>query len=260
MCDLLIQVIFMRYFIKLSYLGTAYHGWQIQPNAPSVQQTVERALSTLLSEPISITGAGRTDTGVHAANYIAHFDCQKCKKITSNDFIYHLNAILPADIVVHSIRAVNDDAHARFSALDREYKYYITLEKNPFTQGREVFVPYPLNVEQMKMAANCLFNYTDFTSFAKLHADTNNNLCTIKEAYFECDGKRLIFTIKANRFLRNMVRAIVGTLLMVGRGKITVEQFCKVIEEQDRGKAGSSANPSGLFLTAIAYPEEVYKV
>lgn len=248
----------MRYFITLSYLGSSFHGWQIQPNAHSVQQELEEALSLLLGEEIKVTGAGRTDTGVHASRYVAHFDNEQTNKIESTHFLYHLNAILSKDVAVQEIKRVSPTANARFSATEREYKYYFSLRKDPFRRGQVYNVPYPLNVEKMKEAAAKLMNYTDFTSFAKLHTDTLNNLCTITAAYFEQYGEELVFTIRANRFLRNMVRAIVGTLLDVGREKISVERFCEIIEQQDRGKAGSSADSSGLFLTNITYPDTIY--
>lgn len=248
----------MRYFIELSYLGTSYHGWQRQPSASSVQQDLEEALSTLLREDIKVVGAGRTDTGVHASYYVAHFDTTNDDKIKSVNFIYHLNAILSRDIAVHSIRRVKDDVNARFAATQREYKYYISLKKNPFSQGQVFHCPYPLNIEKMSEAASHLMSYIDFTSFAKLHTDTLNNNCTVTAAYFEQEGDTLIFTIRANRFLRNMVRAIVGTLLEVGRGKKSVDDFCKIIEAKDRGKAGSSADYQGLFLTNITYPKDIY--
>lgn len=248
----------MRYFIHLSYLGTSFHGWQIQPNAHSVQQELEEALSKLLGEEIKVTGAGRTDTGVHASFYVAHFDSERVEKVTNKDFVYHLNAIVSKDIAIFSVREVKIEASARFSAIEREYKYYISLTKNPFKRGQTCQVFQPLNVEKMEEAAAKLPTYTDFTSFAKLHTDTLNNNCTVKAAYFEQEGDQLIFTIRANRFLRNMVRAIVGTLLDVGKEKITVYDFCRIIEAQDRSKAGSSADPSGLFLTNIIYPSDIY--
>ncbi len=247
----------MRYFIELSYLGTNYHGWQSQPNSITIQETVEKALSTLLKEDVAIVGAGRTDTGVHASHYIAHFDTEK-REVVDKNFIYHANAILSRDIVIHTIKAVREDAHARFSAIDREYKYYISLSKNPFRQGVEVYIPYSLDVKLMNEAADKILKYDDFTSFAKLHTDTSNNICKVTKAYFEVEGDNIIFTIRANRFLRNMVRAITGTLLEVGRGKITVERFCQIIEAKNRSCAGSSAHSSGLFLTEIAYPNDIY--
>ena len=250
----------MRYFIKLSYLGTSFHGWQIQPNAHTVQEELEQSLSKILSEEIKVIGAGRTDTGVHASFYIAHFNTNSDDKLASKNFIYHLNSLISKDISIESIREVKDDASARFSAIEREYKYYISLKKNPFNQNCCYQIRHELDVEAMRDAASKLPEYKDFTSFARLHADTLNNLCNLTTAYFEQDGDMLIFTIRANRFLRNMVRAIVGTLLDVGRGKITTEQFCKIIEMEDRGKAGSSASPAGLFLTNITYPDDIYKV
>lgn len=248
----------MRYFIELSYLGTSFHGWQIQPNAHTVQQEIETALSRILSEEIKITGAGRTDTGVHASFYIAHFDTENQEKLKSPNFLYHLNCMVSKDIAIKSIRRVQDDANARFSATEREYKYYISLKKDPFIQGRACQITQPLNIEAMQQAAFQLKKYKDFTSFAKLHTDTLNNLCNVTSAYFDLEEEMLIFTIRANRFLRNMVRAIVGTLLEVGRGKITVAQFCEIIEKQDRGVAGASADPSGLFLTNIIYSKDIY--
>lgn len=248
----------MRYFINLSYLGTSFHGWQIQPNAHSVQQELEEALSKLLQEEIKVVGAGRTDTGVHASYYVAHFDTQKEDKVKNPNFIYHLNAIISKDIAVSAIREVKCDTNARFAATEREYKYYISLRKNPFRRGQAYMVPYPLNVKLMQEAASKLLSYSDFTSFAKLHTDTLNNICHVTYAQFEQDDDLLVFTIRANRFLRNMVRAVVGTLLDVGREKITVERFCEIVEAKDRGKAGSSADPSGLFLTNIIYPSDIY--
>lgn len=248
----------MRYFIELSYLGTSFHGWQIQPNAHSVQQEIETALSRILSEEIKITGAGRTDTGVHASFYIAHFDTDNQQKLESKNFLYHLNCMISKDIAIKSIRRVQNDASARFSAIEREYKYYISLRKNPFIQHRAYQITQQLNIEAMQQAAFKLKEYKDFTSFAKLHTDTLNNLCNVTSAYFDFQDDMLIFTIRANRFLRNMVRAIVGTLLEVGREKITVEQFCEIIEKQDRAVAGASAEPCGLFLTNITYSKDIY--
>lgn len=249
----------MRYFIELSYLGTSFHGWQIQPNAHSIQQELEESLSKILSENIKVIGAGRTDTGVHASYYVAHFDTSNDVKIEQPNFIYHLNSIISKDISIATIRKVKKDASARFSALEREYKYYISLSKNPFNQGTSYHARQPLNVIEMGLAAIKLLEYKDFTSFAKLHTDTLNNICTVTAAYFEQEGNTLIFTIRANRFLRNMVRAIVGTLLDVGRGKINISEFCKIIEMKDRCKAGSSASSAGLFLTNITYSEDIYE-
>lgn len=242
-----------RYFIELSYKGTAYNGWQIQNNAPSVQQTVQDALSLILQEPIQIVGAGRTDTGVHASYYIAHVETANEKDLSSADFQYHLNSVLPKDIAIHKIYIVSNDMHARFSAKEREYKYYISMVKDPFKIDTAYQYIKELNVEIMQEAANVLVEYRDFTSFAKLHADAKTNICSVKFAGFEKQGDMLIFTIRSDRFLRNMVRAIVGTLLEVGKGKVTVEQFRKIIEAEDRGKAKTSAFGPALFLTNIKY-------
>lgn len=242
-----------RYFIELSYKGTAYNGWQIQNNAISVQQVVQEALSMLLQEPIKIIGAGRTDTGVHASHYIAHVDTSSEKDLSSVDFHYHLNSVLPKDISIHKIYPVSNGMHARFSAKEREYKYYISTVKNPFKIDTAYVYTRGLNVEYMQKAADILVEYTDFTSFAKLHADTKTNICSVKFVGFEQQNEMLIFTIRADRFLRNMVRAIVGTLLEVGKGKITIEQFREIIEAKDRGKAKTSAYASALFLTNIKY-------
>lgn len=247
----------MRFFLQLSYLGTNFHGWQRQPNAHSVQQEIETALSKLLREDIKITGAGRTDTGVHAKYYVAHFDTLNTKAL-SVDFVYHLNAILCKDVSVSSLRQVTAEASARFSALDREYKYFISTHKDPFTQQLAHYVSFDLDIKAMNEAASKIMTYSDFTSFAKLHTDTLNNICKVTEAYFTQEGNTIIFTIRANRFLRNMVRAIVGTLIDVGRGKLSVQQFCDIIELEDRCKAGSSASPSGLYLTDVCYPNEIY--
>ncbi len=242
-----------RYFIQLSYKGTHFHGWQIQPNAVTVQETLEKAVSLLLREEIKIIGCGRTDTGVHAKDFFAHFDCEtlnfELPKLT-----FKLNSLLPKDIAVQHIFEVHSDAHARFDATERTYKYYISKVKTPFRYEESYFYPFPLNINAMNKTAKKLLDYTDFTSFSKLHTDVKTNNCVIKEAYWKETDEQLIFTITANRFLRNMVRAIVGTLLEVGKEKCSVERFCEIIEAKDRGKAGSSAPAEGLFLHKIVYP------
>jgi tRNA pseudouridine38-40 synthase len=244
-----------RYFLQCSYKGTNYHGWQIQPNAISVQEVFEDALSRILREKIAVVGAGRTDTGVHASFYILHFEVenQVSEKL---DIVYKLNSFLPHDIAVQKVWTVNEEAHARFSATSRTYKYYISIEKNPF--GNETSYQYlkPLDIVKMNAAALLLFDYEDFTSFSRLHTDVKTNNCKIMQAEWKVEEKQIVFTIKADRFLRNMVRAIVGTLLEVGKGKLTTEQFCEIIEKKDRGAAGASAPAQGLFLVDIEYPEE----
>ena len=246
----------MRYFIYLSYDGARYHGWQIQPNGISVQEVLNKALSTLLREPIEVTGAGRTDAGVNASLMVAHFDCQQATD--NGQLTYRLNKLLPPDIVIHKIQQVKDDAHARFSATSRTYHYYIITEKSPFEPYAYRF-PQPLDFDKMNEAAQTLFDYIDFTSFSKLHTDVKTNNCHIITARWEqLSPIKWQFTITADRFLRNMVRAIVGTLLDVGRGVLTIEQFRKIIEKKDRCSAGTSVPGNALFLADITYPEDVF--
>jgi len=241
-----------RYFLQLSYKGSRYFGWQRQPNAISVQDVIEKTLSTVLREDIAVVGAGRTDTGVHASFYVLHFDVsneiQEPEKL-----VYHLNRFLPGDIAVQNIKKVNNDFHARFSAASRTYKYFISTVKDPFNTETCYQFTIPLDVEKMNEAAKTLFEYTDFTSFAKLHTDVKTNNCKIFQAEWERNDNQLVFTIKADRFLRNMVRAIVGTLLEIGKGKITGDDFRSIIEMKNRGAAGTSAPPQGLFLVDIGY-------
>ena len=246
----------MRYFIYLSYDGARYHGWQIQPNGISVQEVLNKALSTLLREPIEVTGAGRTDAGVNASLMVAHFDCQQATD--NGQLTYRLNKLLPPDIVIHKIQQVKDDAHARFSATSRTYHYYIITEKSPFEPYAYRF-PQPLDFDKMNEAAQTLFDYIDFTSFSKLHTDVKTNNCRIITARWEqLSPIKWQFTITADRFLRNMVRAIVGTLLDVGRGVLTIEQFREIIEKKDRCSAGTSVPGNALFLADITYPEDVF--
>ncbi|MCM1152676.1 MAG: tRNA pseudouridine(38-40) synthase TruA [Muribaculum sp.] len=256
----------MRFFIELSYNGAPFHGWQRQPNAPSVQQTIEEALSTVLRGDINVVGAGRTDTGVHARRMYAHFDygsdladmssfCERIKR--------SLNSLCGRDIVVRNVYAVDNDLHARFSAKSRTYKYFITFERSPFLYPLSWHCPSSLNVEAMNEAALTLLCIDDFTSFAKLHADSRTNICDVTEAYWRplrsqdefpsVDFPGIVFTITANRFLRNMVRAVVGTLLDVGRGKLSVSDFKNIINKKDRCAAGQSVPPQALFLWDIKY-------
>ena len=249
-----------RYFIELAYNGKAFNGWQAQPLAPSVQQEFNKDLSLLLREPIRVTGAGRTDTGVHASFFTAHFDTL-CPISSPEGLKGKLNRFLGRDIYVFDIYRVKEDAHARFSALSRTYKYYVGKRKNPFNYDF-TFITYPLpEVEKMNEACKILFEFTDFTSFSKLHTDVKTNNCRILEAGWEDTAEHLIFTIKADRFLRNMVRAIVGTLLEVGQNKITPEEFRQIIASKDRSRAGNSVPGHALFLHAIAYPDNLkYKM
>ena len=247
----------MRFFIYLSYDGTRYHGWQIQPNGISVQEVLNKALSTLLREPIEVTGAGRTDAGVNASLMVAHFDSQQTTD--NGQLTYRLNKLLPYDIAIHKIVPVKPDAHARFSATSRTYHYYIITEKTPFEPYAYRF-PQALDFDKMNEAAQTLFDYTDFTSFSKLHTDVKTNNCRIMFARWEqVSPIKWQFTITADRFLRNMVRAIVGTLLDVGRGVLTIEQFREIIEKKDRCSAGTSVPGNALFLSDITYPEELFE-
>ena len=245
----------MRYFIYLSYDGARYHGWQIQPNGISVQEVLSKALSTLLREPIEVTGAGRTDTGVNASLMVAHFDTTQ---EVNGQLAYRLNKFLPQDIAISSVRKVKDDAHARFSATSRTYHYYVITAKSPFEPYAYRF-PQPLDFEKMNEAANTLFDYIDFTSFSKLHTDVKTNNCRIMHAeWTQVSPIKWQFTITADRFLRNMVRAIVGTLLDVGRGVLTIEQFREIIEKKDRCSAGTSVPGNALFLANITYPDNLF--
>ena len=244
----------MRYFLELRYNGAAYCGWQRQPDMPSVQQTLERALTTLLREKIEVTGAGRTDTGVNASYYVAHFDCEEPVPDPAQ-VVYKLNFLLPGDIAVGSMTPVGADAHARFAAREREYRYYIEPRKNPFTRDATWQYYVPLDMDRMNEAAASLLEYDDFTSFAKLNSNNKTNICRIMHAAWTADERGVLcFTIRADRFLRNMVRAIVGTLLDVGQKRITLEQFQQIIESKDRCKAGTSVPGNALFLCDIEYP------
>ena len=244
----------MRYFIHLAYKGTNYHGWQIQPNAKTIQEVLQNALSILLKKHTEIIGAGRTDTGVHASYFVAHFDTNQL--IDTTAICFGMNRIIPTDIVVFSISLVSDDIHSRFSALSRTYKYYISQNKDPFALETSAFIWGKFDLEAMNKACSILFEFSDFTSFSKLHTDTATNNCNIMFAeWTHVENGKLIFTIKADRFLRNMVRAIVGTMLEVGRGKITTNDFRSIIESKNRSNAGMSVPPQGLFLCNIEYPQ-----
>lgn len=242
-----------RYFIHLAYNGARYNGWQVQPDTPTVQSELERCLSLKLRQDIHVTGCGRTDTGVHARNFYAHFDVEEgiadCPELA-----YRLNMFLPRDIVVYRIWEVDANAHARFDALSRTYHYYITQRKNPFHLDDAYLLTAKLDVAKMQAAADMLFEYRDFTSFSKLHTQVKTNDCKIMEArWFEQDGL-LVFHVKADRFLRNMVRALVGTMLEVGTGRMSLDEFRKVVEQKDRCSAGESVPAHALFLEEVEYP------
>lgn len=280
----------MKYFIYLQYDGTNYHGWQTQPDAVTVQETIEKNLSMLLRREVFIVGAGRTDAGVHASQMVAHFaltEGQQQREPEDEEIAapsqpvpstlelsadelktltFKLNQVLPEDIVIQKIIPVKDEAHARFSPLSRTYRYYISNHKTLYNRNYVMRMYEPLDVEMMNHACAKLFCYEDFTSFSKLHTDTKTNNCKIMEAYWESHARRTevgwdydyVFTIKADRFLRNMVRAIVGTLLQVGRHKMTIQEFAQVIERKDRCTAGDSVPAKGLFLEEIEYPENIF--
>lgn len=244
-----------RFFLEFSYAGTVYHGWQRQPNALSVQEVLEKALEVLLKQQTPLIASGRTDTGVHAKQMFAHFDAE------INDveqLIFRLNQFLPNDISVIRIREVIPEAHARFDALSRTYEYHLNNLKSPFVQGMSYSLYKPLDVEQMNKAALILLGYKDFECFSKAHTDVKTFLCNITKAVWEKSETGLVFTITANRFLRNMVRAIVGTLIEVGLGKKNIQEMHTVIESKNRSLAGYSVPAEGLFLTHIEYPNSIY--
>ena len=249
----------LRYFIKFSYNGTHYHGWQYQPNVVSVQETLSKALSTILNNNIELTGAGRTDTGVHAKVMFAHFDYEEIDKPAKQSIfdlpsvVQKLNSFLPKDIVVFEIIPLHDDAHARFDAKKRTYQYYINIQKDVFSQELSWYYHQHLDVALMNQAAAILLHHKDFQCFSKVNTDVNTYNCDIMEAYWTKSKNQLIFTITADRFLRNMVRAIVGTLVNVGLHKITLSDFEKILESKNRNEAGASVPAHGLYLTAIAY-------
>lgn len=256
----------MRYFLELSYNGTSFHGWQIQPNADSVQAVIEEKLSVILRKEIAITGAGRTDTGVHARRMFAHFDTENLIE-DKQRFILSLNSMVGKNISIINLYKVNNDAHARFDATHRTYKYFVTFNKNPFLYNLSWFYTSSLDIDKMNEAAQLLLMTRDFTSFAKLHSDNKTNICDVSQAIWKdlredkeaCDfmgnmNQGIVFTITSDRFLRNMVRAVVGTLVEVGRNKMTLSKFKEIIAAKDRCLAGSSMPPQALFLWDIQYP------
>lgn len=246
----------MRYFIELSYNGSGYHGWQKQPNAKSVQEVLENAMSTLLNEDISLVGCGRTDTGVHAEQFFAHFDIDKT--FNKINLIHRINLFLPKDIAIVAIFEVDGRSHARFNAISRTYEYRILRHKNPFYIDRALQIPsQKIDVSLMNIAAKELLNHVDFKCFSRSRTDVKSFDCKVTSAFWFEQGEFLIFKISANRFLRNMVRAIVGTLLEIGSGKRPLEDMKGIIESRTRTQAGASAKAHGLFLTNIEYPVEL---
>ena len=244
----------MRFFIQLSYKGTAYHGWQVQPNANTIQEEINRALSTILNVKIEVMGAGRTDAGVHAKQMFAHFDCNK--EFEAKILIQKLNSFLPSDIAVQAIFEVGAEVSSRFDAISRTYEYHIVQHKSPFAPDA-YYLHQKLDVDAMNRGTDYILGKQDFTSFSKVNTDTFTNNCEVALAHWEWDNNMLIFTIKADRFLRNMVRAIVGTLLEVGIAKISADQVLDVIAAKDRCEAGTSAPAKGLFLAKVEYPKNI---
>lgn len=241
-----------RYFVKLAYNGKPFNGWQIQPNDPSVQEEIERVLSIILRHKTAVVGCGRTDSGVHASEYYAHFETNVVVDVSS--LMFKMNCMLPKEVAIYSVFPVTDDLHARFSAEARTYHYYINQKKDPFTYDHSWYMHKPLDVDRMNEACEFLLGRQDFTSFSKLHTQTRTNFCTITEAYWERKDAQFIFTITADRFLHNMVRAIVGTCLDVGRGKLDSVDLKAVIESKNRQNAGTSVPGHGLYLAKIKYP------
>ncbi len=241
-----------RFFLEVAFRGTNYHGWQIQSNANSVQATLEQALETLLRKPTPITGCGRTDTGVHALQHFSHFDA--VEEDFQEPFIHQMNSILPEDIVVKNIFRVSNKAHARFDAISRTYHYRLYFQKNPFKKGISTFCPYLPDLNRMQLMAEILKEYSNFSCFSKSHTQVKTDICTIMKTEWEWIEDELVFTISADRFLRNMVRAIVGTLLMVGWDEMNETEFRDLVESGNRANAGVSVSPDGLYLKEVLYP------
>ena len=248
-----------RYFLKLAYNGSAYCGWQVQPNAISVQQIIENGLAVIAGIKSGVTGCGRTDAGVHASQFYAHFDSEETYSYEYlSHLTYRLNGFLPKDILIEEISSVVPEAHARFSAIWREYEYVIIRRKDPFRYDRAFLVPGDLDIEKMNACASLLLGRHDFESFCKVHTQVNNFFCDIQFVHWKANGHMLKFTIRADRFLRNMVRAIVGTMLDVGKEKIALEDFQSIIDSHNRSAAGYSVPAHGLTLTGVGYPEEIF--
>ncbi len=247
-----------RYFIRISYKGTHYHGWQIQANSKTIQEALNHDLSIILNEKIEVNGAGRTDTGVHARVFYAHFDSLQSDLHKDSNLIFRINGKLPKDIAVQGILKVKPDAHARFDAISRTYEYHIIRRKDPFFTELANYVYGDLDFESMNKATALLTEVSDFSSFSKVDTDVKTNICKVYRADWNIDPEKMIFTITADRFLRDMVRAIVGTLLEVGFGRINIEKFRKIIEQKNRSAAGTSIPAKGLFLTDVQYPIEIF--
>lgn len=247
----------MRYFIELAYNGTGFHGWQTQENAPTIQEEIEEKLTTIFRKPMAIMGCGRTDTGVHAKQYFAHFDTEETLPISEEDLAHKLNAMLHIGIAINRIFPVSEDAHARFSAIKRSYQYRITTVKHPFETETAYRFNIPIDISAMNKACQLMLGEKDFGCFCKANADNHTDICTVYMAEWKQIDQLITFNVIANRFLRNMVRAIVGTLLEVGQGRMSLEEFQTVLNSKDRTKAGRSVPAHGLYLTAVEYPPEI---
>lgn len=248
-----------RYFIRLAYEGTRFHGWQIQNNAESVQQVLTDCMRLVLRSEIRLTGAGRTDRGVHATEYFAHFDLPRILSVSDREkLVFKLNRFLPPDIAIREIFPVKPQVNARFTATSRTYRYRIHTSKDPFLEGRSFFLYGKLDIGRMQAGADRLLKVSDFTSFSKVDTDTKTNICRVTDATWELHETELHFVITADRFLRNMVRAIVGTLVDVGKGRITLSQLDEIILKKDRCEAGDSVPACGLYLEKICYPPDIY--
>jgi len=245
-----------RYFLEVAYKGTNYSGFQVQKNANSIQAEVEKALNILHKQRVTLTGSSRTDAGVHALQNFFHFDFGG---ELAPHFIYKMNAILPNDIAVHKLIGVRSDAHCRFDALNRQYKYFIYRRKNPFLKDEAFYFPYKLNLEAMNEAAELIKEYHDFTSFSKRRTQAKTFVCSIVESEWHLEGDRLVFYVKADRFLRGMVRALVATMLKIGREKIAIDEFREIIEQKDSGRASFAVPAHGLFLMAVNYPDDYFQ-
>lgn len=246
----------MRYLFEISYLGTRYNGWQTQSNAQGIQELVEKALSTILRKPIAIVASGRTDTGVHCAQQFFHADIES--QVDDTRLIIQLNSFLPDDVAIRSIQAIRATASARYDAIERTYEYHITRVKDPILTGRAFYYFKKLDVPTMNRAASLLLGTHDFECFSKVKTDVNHFICEVKKAQWNEKGDLLVFTIAANRFLRGMVRAVVGTLLDVGTGKISLNEFQKILKSKDRKKAGMNVPPQGLYLMRVKYPKRIF--
>jgi tRNA pseudouridine38-40 synthase len=246
----------MRYFFEVAYNGSAYNGWQSQHNATGVQAVIEDALSKILRQGIEITGSGRTDTGVHCEQQFFHADIEK--DFDPQHFLVKLNSFLPKGIAIHGIRKVKPDAHARYDAIERTYHYRITRVKDPFLDGLALYYFKQVDVALMNEGASLMIGEHDFESFSKVKTDVNHFICDIKKASWREDGVKLEFTISANRFLRGMVRAVVGTLLDVGSQKISISELKKILDSRDRKKAGANVPPHGLYLSKVKYPSKIF--